>query len=56
MVFAPVVKCFNRVVGQTLLVRAYGKKSELIIDRLAELTVNCKTSPNYNKLEFHNFE
>lgn len=33
------MKCTNRGDGQTVLVRAYGKKSELIINRMAELTV-----------------
>lgn len=40
-----VVKCENRTVGMTVLVRAYGKKSELIIDRLAELEV-CRVLPS----------
>lgn len=34
------MKCKNISTGQVVLIRAYGKKSELIIDRQAELIVN----------------
>lgn len=34
------MKCKNLTTGQVVLIRAYGKKSELIIDRQAELIVN----------------
>lgn len=36
------MKCKNLEIGQVVLVRAYGKKSELIIDRQAELIVSVK--------------
>lgn len=34
-----VMKCKNSSTGQVVLIRAYGKKSELIIDRQSELLV-----------------
>ena len=34
------MKCKNLATGQVVLIRAYGKSSELIIDRQAELLVN----------------
>lgn len=33
------MKCKNLATGQVVLIRAYGKKSEIIIDRQAELIV-----------------
>lgn len=38
----PVIKCANRRTGQTVLVRVYGKKSELLINRVAELEVGAQ--------------
>lgn len=35
-----VMKCHNPKTGETVLIRAYGKKSDLIIDRPQELVVN----------------
>ncbi len=37
-----VMKCKNLATGQVVLIRAYGKNSELMIDRQAELLVNFK--------------
>ena len=33
------MKCKNMTTGKVVLIRAYGKKSELLIDRQAELLV-----------------
>jgi hypothetical protein len=50
-----VVKCTHK--DMTVLVRAYGRKSELIINRLAELTVRSSLSLLSNLLlEFCDFE
>jgi len=37
--FLVVVKCRNNGTSETVLIRAYGKKSELVIDRHQELVV-----------------
>ena len=34
------MKCKNVTTGQVVLIRAYGKKSELLIDRQSELLVS----------------
>lgn len=40
LALAPVVmKCTNVNTSEVILIRAYGKKSELIIDRVSELAV-----------------
>lgn len=33
------MKCTNKQTGDVVLIRAYGKKSEIIIDRITELAV-----------------
>jgi hypothetical protein len=42
------MKCKNSATGQVVLIRAYGKKSELIINRQSELLVKQKYSFNIN--------
>ena len=37
------MKCKNLATGQVVLIRAYGKNSELIIDRQAELLVSSES-------------
>lgn len=45
------MKCKNLATGQVVLIRAYGKNSELIIDRQAELLVSVHSVYNeYNPL------
>lgn len=36
------MKCKNVTTGQVVLIRAYGKKSELLIDRQSELLVSME--------------
>ena len=44
------MKCRNREKGLTVLVRVYGQKTDLIIDREAEMIVKMLFSKfNYNK-------